>query len=104
MNFLLVALGSMALISNFWLIRERNSWKLRHQRDVENEKRINASLQKKLEDVICERDSLQMQLQYEEGIKTGKKTDFLWQELRQQVEGEEKSAVVQFNHRTGAKK
>ena len=99
MNPVLVAIGSMALITNFWLLRERNGLKARMQRELEGEKKINASYQKKLEEVSKELEEMKLREQFEQGIKIGRKSDFLWQELRQQLEGEEKSAIIQFNHR-----
>lgn len=99
MVFFWVALGSMALISNFWLLREKNGLRLRFQREVENERKQNAYFQKRLEEVISERDELKLKLQYEQGIKIGRKTDFLWNEMKQQIEGEEGGALLKFTHR-----
>lgn len=99
MDVFLVALGSMAFISNFWLLREKNGLKTRSQREIENEKKQTAFYQKRLEEATFERDELKLKLHYEQGIKIGRKTDFLWNEMKQQVEGEEGGAVLQLTHR-----
>ena len=99
MNPVLVAIGSMALITNFWILRERNGLKARLQRELESERRISASYQKKFEEATRELTELKLKERYEQGIRIGRESDFLWQEFRQQIEGEEKSAVIKFNHR-----
>ena len=50
-----------------------------------------------------ELESLKLRGEFEKGVKIGRKSDFLWQELKQQIEGEENSAIIHFNHRKGDK-
>lgn len=99
MNPVLVAIGSMALITNFWILRERNGLKARLQRELESERKLSAFYQKKFEETSNELTELKLQERFEQGIKIGRKSDFLWQELCQQIEGEEKSAIIHLNHR-----
>lgn len=103
MNPILLAVGSMALISNFWLIRERNGLKIRMQRELEQEKTQNMVYKTKLAEMTNELESLKLRGEFEKGVKIGRKSDFLWQELKQQIEGEENSAIIHFNHRKGDK-
>ena len=99
MVYFWVALGSMALISNLWLLREKNGLRLRFQTEVENKRNQIAYYQKKLDEVTSERDELKLKLQYDQGVKVGRKTDFLWNEMKQQIEGEEGGALLKFTHR-----
>ena len=102
-NPLLIAVGSMAVISNFWLLRERNGLKVRMQRELDNEKSKVALYKTQLKEVSQELEDLKLREQFEKGVKIGRKSDFLWQELKQQIEGEENSAIIHFTHRKGEK-